>query len=296
MSIVPVVAKCEVQIANPPVTVGDPFTLSCQGNFGAAFSAGTQIVPVDEKNKYTLKILNVKSATSSDATFTVTSYKAGDFKDQSFIISDGLVNAKADGLAWSVQTVLQQDSKPFPPMGPMKMSYPNALWIALVLVLAVISLVVWQRLNRRRARRNLIEGVLGAGREGVPFRELVKIQNTQAFSQFSRDLRVVQKEMNAMKPKPADDIWAELEKSFRLYLVRELLTPAFDWSQRQILNDIKKNHRKVYNRCSVQLRRGLSEFEKGKGQKVTLNDCEQMYLLTRQIADEVYEARRRTAQ
>lgn len=295
MSIEPVAAKCEVQIANPPVTVGDPFTLSCQGNFGAGFSSTTQIVPVDEKNKYTLKILGVKSASPGDAQFTVTSYKAGDFKDQVFIISDGLVNAKTDPLAWSVKSVLEQDSKPFPPMGPMKMSYPNAVWLVILLILAAISLIVWQRLNRRRARRNLIEGVLGAGREGVPFRELVKIQNTQAFSQFSRDLRQVQKDMNAMKPKPADEIWAELEKAFRLYLVRELLTPAFDWSQRQILNDIKKNHRKVYNRCSAQLRRGLSEFEKGKGQKVTLSDCEQMYVLTRQIADEVYEARRKVA-
>lgn len=289
----PLAAKCDIQIAAEPMNVGDPFTLNCQGEFGQAFSANTQTVFPEDANKYNLKILGVKSASASDAVFTVVSYKAGEFTNQAFILTDGAVTAKVEGLNWKIESVLEQDAKPFPPLGPLSMRYPNALWIAIAIIIAVIGIVIWRIMSKRRARRELIQAVLGVGREDVPFRELIKIQNTQAYTQFSRDLRVIQKEMNAMKAKPTEEIWGDLEKAFRFYLVRELLTPAFNWSHRQILGDIKKNHRKVYNRCASQLRKGLNEFDKGKGQKVAVTDCEQMYALVRQIADDIYEARRK---
>ncbi len=289
----PVPAKCDIQIKTEPINVGDPFTLSCQGEFGKAFSPNAQIIFSDANNKYNLKILGLKNSSANDATFTVVSYKAGEFTNQGFVLTDGSVIAKVENLNWKIQSVLEKGSKPFPPMGPLDLRYPNSLWIAILLVLAAIGLIIWRIMNKRRVRRGLIQAVLGVGREDVPFRELVKVQNTQAYSQFSRDLRAIQKEMNAMKPKPTEEIWLELEKAFRFYLVRELLTPAFNWSQRQVLNDIKKNHRKVYNRCAFQLRKGLSEFDKGKDQKVSLSDCEQMYLLVRQIADLIYETRRK---
>lgn len=289
----PLTAKCDIQIVKEPINVGDPFTLNCQGEFGQAFTSSVQTAFPDDANKYNLKILGVKSSSSSDAVFTVVSYKAGEFTNQGFILTDGVVTAKVEGLNWKVESVLEKDAKPFPPLGPISMRYPNAVWIALVLVLAIVGIIIWRIMSKRRARRELIQAVLGVGREDVPFRELIKIQNTQAYTQFSRDLRVIQKDMNAMKPKPTEEIWGDLEKAFRFYLVRELLTPAFNWSHRQILSDIKKNHRKVFNRSAVQLRRGLNEFDKGKGQKVTISDCEQMYTLVRQIADDIYETRRK---
>lgn len=292
---------CKVQFPEPPpvseagslkaINVGDIWTLNCAGNLSQPFAPSAQIVFADEKDKLNLKILKVRRSDTLSHEFDVVSYKAGEFTDQKFMITDGQSVGRVTGLSWKIESVLQQDSKPFPAIASEKMNYPLWLWLSIAAVFLVIGLVIWRVMKRRKQRQELIEAVLGVGHETKSFREIVKIQNNQAYAQLCRDLRNVQKSMNAFKPKPANEIWLDLDKAFRYYLVRELLTPAFTWSSKQILADIKKNHRKVYNASQLLLRRTFSEFDLGSGKALTIQDCEQVYVLVRDASDKIYEVR-----
>jgi hypothetical protein len=274
-----------------PLNVGDIWGLNCAGSLPQPFTATAQIVFADEKDKLNLKILKVRRSDNLSHEFDVVSYKAGEFKDQKFMITDGQNIGRVSGLNYNITSVLKEDSKAVPPIGSEKMNYPIWLWVSMALFFVVIGLVVWRIFRRRKQRQELIEVVLGVGHENKSFREIIKIQNNQAYSQLCRDLRVVQKEMNAFKPKPAKDHWAALEKAFRYYLVRELLTPAFTWSTKLIIADVKKNHRKVYNAAHMHLRRALSEFDRASGKDLTAQDCEQVYILVRDASDKIYQAR-----
>ena len=285
--------NCEVVLPEPPVAgpasplnVGDIWNLRCQSDQVKTFSENAQIVFADEKDKLNLKILKVR-----DLEFDVVSYRAGEFKDQTFLISDGVTTARVAPISWKIESVLTPDSQPFPPFSGERMSYPLWYWLAFLLSLVVVSLWVYSIFRRRKTRRQLITSVLGAEFEGQSFREIIKIQNKQAYLQLSRDLRQIQKDLNAFKPKEPQLIWNELEKSYRLFLVRELLTPAMSWSTKAILKDIRRHHPRVFKACQKGLHKTLTEFERGQGQSCTLKDCEQVLMLVRESSDQIYAVR-----
>jgi hypothetical protein len=293
--------SCEAKMPNGAnTTVGEYFTLACSGDMPAPLKEPVQIVFPDEKQKHSLKISKVlKNETGKtvggELELEVYSHQAGGYQQQKFILTDGEVKYEAQGVNWQIASVLQQGDKMNPPFGAMARHYPLWLWIVIILFVVVIGAIVAHFQRRSRLRRQLILAVLGEGREAIPFRELVKQQTAQAYSQFSGELRGVQKKLSAgtgsTNKHDPKILWADLDKAFRYYLVRELLTPAFAWSRRQLLSDIKKHHRRVYDGVRRELQQTLQELEKGLGQNITLRDCEQLYQQTRETADKIYKLR-----
>jgi hypothetical protein len=292
--------------SGPNTTVGELFQLKCEGDMPVKLNEPIQLVlpptePPDPQVKHVLKVSKVLSNDTGKnigASFAleVYSHKAGEYSPPKLTFTDGVTTYESGEVKWKIATVVQQGDEMNPPYGPFERSYPLWFWLAILGCVLVVVAIAAHFQRRARIRRQLILGVLGEGRELMPFKELVKVQNSQAYAQFARDLRTAQKKLSggttaANKADP-QLLWQEIEKAFRYYLVRELLTPAFTWSRRQLLSDIKKHHRRVYADSSRDLKQVLQELEKGRGQStITLLDCEQLFEETRTTAEKIYNTR-----
>lgn len=299
--------QCSLNMPNgPQTTVGELFTMTCEGEMPTKLAENVQLVlppldPPDARAKHDLKLSRVVvnetgKTIGSELVLEVYSHRAGEFELPKLTITDGVTTYESGPIKWQIASVLQQGDEMNPPFGGVDRSYPLWFWGSILGVILLVAAIVIHFQRRARIRRQLIFGVLGEGHEHMPFRELVKMQNSQAYAQFSRDVRAIQKKLSAGQGAQAQfdpqEVWKDVDKAFRFYLVRELLTPAFGWSRRQILSDIKKHHRRVYNETSRELKQILQEFDKGVGQtKITLLDCEQLFNEARIVAQKIYQVR-----
>lgn len=285
--------NCQVDLEGRPpdkgLTVGDPFLLNCDGDMGGgALKPNTQFVFEIEESKYTLHILAVKESTLQNAKLLVTSYKPGDYKNQSLKLSDGATTVITQNVSWKVNSILnpqEKDPKPFASTGPFLIDYPLWFWIVLAVVFVALTGVAGAIFYRRKKQRQLLAELESFMTKLTPF------------GQFSRDMRVIARQMDRAKPEVINtgELVKKLSDDFRLYLVRELKVPAHKFSDAQVLRMIKKNHRNIYESNRSDIRKILSELTQAnqEHQKNRLKDCEDLFYLSRVVAEKIYNTKRK---
>lgn len=283
--------QVDLQLRPPdkPITVGDPFVLICDGEIGESpLKANTQFIFEVDESKYILHVLGVKESSQKNVKLLVTSYKPGDYKNQSLKLSDGVTTVITQGVSWKVNSILnpnEKDPKPFMSEGPFLIHYPLWFWLALSVVVAffigVFGFFLYRRSQQKRLKAEL-----------ESFTTMLT-----PFGQFSRDMRAIARRMDHLQL-DATEVSALVQKlndDFRYYLIRELKIPAHKYSDAQILRAIKADHRNLYDSNRSDIRRVLSEFHKANQDKQNIRskDCEDLFFLSRTVAEKIYNSKRK---
>ncbi len=265
------------------LTVGTKFTWKCHGDIAVQWIETPLVLTYSKpEEQYTLAILQVVKQDPNDVQYVVTGYKAGDYNPEYVHVLQSAGQPDEHGFEaikpkWQVKSVLdpKQQPKPVPPFGPFTLSLPIwfivAFWLAVVLLVVVVVHKVWKYIQRRRM--------------------LVDLQRHKTalppLHQFFRDARQIRRRLNAVKePGEVRLIAEDLNREFRLFLLRRYQIPTLDWSDRNILNDLRKRHRAVYRASSVPLKKTLRELLQLKARAhIEVKDVEQLYRLSLDVAE-----------
>ncbi|MGE4132867.1 MAG: hypothetical protein AB7F86_14600 [Bdellovibrionales bacterium] len=265
------------------LTVGAKFHLQCSGDIAVNWSQDP-VVAVFGKNeeKYSIHILQADRLAPNAVDFTVTSYRAGDHKPEYVRFVQGENGFEWLKPTWTVRSVLKQgeEPKPFPSYGPWSLSLPYWIFAALALALAIVGYVVWRKVRKYNQRVALLA-------------ELQKHKTALSpIHQYYRDTRGISRRLhNARQMEELATIAQDLERNFKLYFLRRFQIPTLDWSDGQILRDLRHRHRKVYRGSGDDLRKALREIRSLSGQKqILLKDLEQVQRLSLNVIEKADRA------
>ncbi len=226
------------------ITVGDHIHLLCSANDNAAFSPEKAVFKLAENQKYTLKILNLKSTLQNGFDIDFTIYSPGDYKIGDLILTDGNSEISLSGAAIKVESVIKPapDAKPpeaFGPILPIGISIPAFYYLILIGVFLMFAVYAAYRANRAIFYRKL--------------RENLKKHNSplEADTQFYRSIRLAEK-----AGYPIDQI----ENAFRLYNLRAYQLPMFELTNDRITKYFRRNFPE-YKDTRQNLNKVLGEFE-----------------------------------
>ena len=305
--------ECELRdldAEKTPKTVGDLYELKCSGILETALSDETKIEFQQDGMNYALHIVNILKSEPTEFVAEVTSYLPSVYNNQSFLLADGETKYEVQGLSWSYDSVLaeaEQHQKetlepppeklePYPYYGPIGMSYPYWVWGVLLGFILVLGFFVFRWQRKRLQKKRLIEAVLtgigskaslGANFEGVS-------TALTPYQEFNKSLRRVIRATGA-KNLNTKDVMTDLDRSFRVYLTRALTVPAFDWSESEIISDIRKYHRPVYQENGRLILRLLRELDRAKGHELKKQDVEQLSELSRKTVEGIDRFRKGTS-
>jgi hypothetical protein len=266
------------------LTVGSKFSMSCKGDIAVAWGEGPLNVQFPKKeDSYTLQILKSEKLDPNEAVLVVTGYKAGKHNPDYVRVTQGALGFEVAKPAWEIKTVLKQGEQPqpYPPYGPWSLGFPMWIVIAVLIALALIGLMIF-RAVRRHTQRNRMLAELARHKTAL-----------SPIHQFYRDARQLRRRLNVAQDKAeykavADD----LNRDFRLYVLREFQIPTLDWSDRAIAEDLRKRHRRVYQTAGDSLKRALRELARMKAQaEVKPTDVEQLHRMSMDAAERIEQAK-----
>jgi len=269
-----------------PITVGDVLSLSCAGDMPAALEKSAQFIWADESSQYTLYVLDVAESTNQNFKLLVTSYRPGQYSNYKLKISDGKTTVETSEVQFAVQSVWPQGEKPepVPSYGPFYVSIPLWFWLSVAAAFLALGLLVFYFVHRKQQRQKLLND-LDKHMTMLP-----------PHSQFSKDLRLITKNLSPspITPDQYSEIAKSINEAFRLYLIRELRVPALQFTDRQILAEIKKRHRALYEDLKAEILRGLTELSSAMQNlsKLGYKDCEDLFFLVRATADKIHTNKR----
>lgn len=268
------------------LTVGARFGWKCHGDIAVAWTEQPlRLVFPKEDAQYSLAILKTVRQDPNNVQYEVTAYKAGDHAPEYVRVLQGEHGFEVAKPQWTVKSVLDPKQKPQPygSLGPFNLSLPLWFVVAIVLGIVLIVFTITRRLRKASQRRRMLEDL--------------KLHTTALapLHQFYRDARNLRRRIHQMKDESElKAISEDLDRDFRLFVLRQFQVPALDWSDADILRDVRKRHRKTYEQANEPLRRTLRELSKLKGRtQVGVNDVEQMQRMTLDAAERVEAARER---
>ena len=260
------------------LTVGTKFGLKCHGDIAVSWDQSkTDVSFPKEEQQYSLAILKVVRQDPNDTQYEVTAYKAGQHAPEYLRVLQGKGSNNERGfetsqLNWSVKSVLdpQNPQEPFGPIGPWHVSLPIWFFVAAFLVVALLVYLSVRKLRRMSQRRRMLENL-----------KLHKTALPPLF-QFYRDARQLRRRLHtAQDEAELRKISEDLDREFRLFVLRQFEVPAMEWSNRAILEDIRRRHRKTYRAAKDSLRKTLRELGKLKARSnVAATDLEQVYRMS----------------
>lgn len=273
--------------------VGDKYLLRCEGPFVDDLGQSLKLKPLEDVDQFAITVLEYRTIENDGIWATVTSYKPGNHKLSGFQLVDGERVIPIEGGELPVKSVLQElppeqmnnpEAMKMKMLGPFTLAMPWwywALWAAAIaLVFAVAARWVWRKLQRKKILENL-------ARQATAL---------TPYNQFNKEIREqMRKYTSTVETDDFGPIYMkDLDKSFRMYLLRELLVPANEWGTGAVMRDIKGRHRKIYKNLGPQVRRTLVEFDRARRdpKAVTFEDCEQMRDMSRRAVDGVYRMKR----
>jgi hypothetical protein len=267
-------------------TVGDAMLLACEATTAGPTPAGLSAKLVDQAldikslktldaSGPTLYVIDWQGVTSNGFKALVTSHQAGEFRDVKLVVGP----FELSPLSWTYQSVLPEAQKiqketmtpppenvvPFPVYGPFTASYPWWLFVG-ILVVACVPLLVGGRWWRKRAQKMKLvqEALEGRGPAVSPMTE------------FGRAMRLLTRDRFATGAQ-ASQVFARLDEVVRTFVLRRFQVPAFQWSEKEILTDLRRHHRSTYDAASTDLYRLLRELRLLKNQSLSPQDLEQVF-------------------
>jgi hypothetical protein len=266
------------------LTVGAKFGLKCHGDLPVQWTDAPLTVAFPKEDQaYTLAILQKGKLEAQDAEFIVTGYKAGKNAPEYIRIMQGDHGFEVAKPAWEIKSVLKQGEqpKPFPPFGPYTVWMP--MWIigAFLAAIVIVTVLVVRKVRMNTQRRRMMEDLKRHRTALSPLH------------QFYRDARGLRRRLHNVKN--ADElkiISEDLNREFRLYILRQFEIPTLDWTDAAILKDLRKRHRKVFVKAADPLKKTLRELVRLKAQnQVLLQDVEQLHRMSLDAAEKLESAR-----
>lgn len=264
------------------LSVGAKFLLSCSGPSIKEWGEIPKLQFAKPEDEFSLVLLEMRKASSNEAQFVATGYKPGAHSPEFLYLGEGESRVRVEGLQWNLPSVVKSENgappKPFPPYGPLMLSWPWWLWGGIAgFILFIILIVAW-RTQRHLARKRLIERLQAKGTALTPY------------AQFHKDLRQLLRKYRGRSVSDEqhrpEDYLQLLDGGFRVYLSRSLLVPAEEWGDGAILRDIKKRHRKAFAVAGEPLSDLLHELGRARQAKaLSFRDCEQLHEMSRRVAD-----------
>jgi hypothetical protein len=267
------------------LTVGREFYLNCKGEWPKTLKQESLRFSGDENLKYQIKLLGFEFRTPEEVDIKVTSYLAAKHQFPQLILTDGeqkveLVTTQGN-VQFSVQSVLppqgqgapgqQEKIEPFGPMGPATIAVPVFYWLVLLGALAFVGILGALKVWRYNQRREMLLGLKEHDSALSPLQE------------FHQNMRRLQRVNPVFYGKEASHEElrqgvAELSRMFKVFVSRRLKVPAFEWSERLIVNDIRRYHFFVYEEYSKKVHVLFSEFRKAENihAKLSANDVSQL--------------------
>lgn len=242
-------ARCEIQI--PPVkgledgvlTVGRHVVLNCRTAVPAALDLKTAQLHADPAEPDLVRLFSMEGG-GSQFRIELTFYRAGEHPLETLVLEDGVNGLQLTGAPVKVESVLRPpaDGKPQQPFGPVlpfTIGTPLLYYGILLLILALLGAWAGARFRRLAYYRRLRAGM-----------ESYK-SPVEPDSQFYRAVRAAEK-----TGYPA----AQLEKAFRVYMLRAYHLPMFDLPDQRVLRYFRHNLPK-YKSTRQALQKVLGEFE-----------------------------------
>lgn len=267
------------------LTVGSKFALNCHGDIPVEWKASEPLTLSYKtpEQQYSLNVLKVEKLEPQDAQFIVTSYKAGKHQPEYIRFQRGGSGFEMAKPSWEVKSVLKPNEKPQPfgPFGPFDVALPLWILIAAILVSGLLIFAVVQRSRKGLQRRRMLEDLKRHRTAMSPLH------------QFYRDARTLRKRLDNVKvAEELKTITEDLNRDFRLYVLRQFEIPTLDWADAAILKDLRRRHRKIWLTTADPLRKTLRELLRLKGQpSVLLKDVEQLHRMSVDTAERLQRAR-----
>ncbi len=272
------------------LTVGARFGWKCHGDIAVAWDGQKPVGLAfkDKEQDYTLAILKTVRQDPNDVQYEVTAYKPGDHKPEFIRVLQGQGTAAEIGFeavkpAWTVKSVLNpnQPPQPYGALGPWSLAIPLWFMVTVALVLAAIAYMIFRVVRKSTQRRRMLEELARHRTALLPLH------------QFFRDARNLRRRLQRAKEiEELKKISDDLDREFRLYILRQFQIPALDWTNQDILRDLRRRHRKTHRAASEPLKRTLRELMKLKARgSVDAKDLEQMYTMSLETAEKLEAAR-----
>ncbi len=268
----------------PPaeLTVGTKFGLICEGE-PVSLKRDALSLELPKENRYQLRLLETKSLTDTSAEFIATSWTPGDVALKGAVLTDGEARVSLGEIKFTVASVLSPESsqEPYPPWGPLSLSWPLGVWAAIVLGVALIAALITWRLRKVIRRKRLLRLLEQNPIAIDPYHHFNK-----ELRRLARQIPVLSGAWNENDRKAYLD---EVDSALRWYLARTLILPVFDRSIRDIVGDLKRVNKKMHTDLSREFTVVFTELERARkapGQ-VSVEDAQQIMELARGLADQV---------
>lgn len=286
--------NCTISNSNA-LTVGSVFELHCPSSPEAWIGIRPEQAQLKlaDADQYKLKLLKLDFPSKNEAVLTVTSYKPGSHN----LAGVQIVGIDASGshvvtlapVQFAVVSVMDSQKpqeEPYGALGPVKLSLPMWYWLVIAGVIAFFAGIVWYRFWKRNKKKKLLAKM-----------HILETAQTPYF-QFQHAVRKIQREVGfvteATSPEVMTAAVTELSQAYKIYLARTFLIPTLDWTEKQVLSDLKKNYRSIYEEHRSGFKKSLAELSRAQtalSQKgalqLSLKDIEQTLKMVRAHVDQV---------
>jgi hypothetical protein len=270
------------ELLNTPLTVGQAINLKCEGDSANLISDSVRLEKDGQPKNYSLKIIKTKSVSATGGEFEVVSYEVGEHRQVSFVLTDGATKVQTQPLSWNVKSVIppeqQPPPQPFGPFGPWHMSWPLWWWLMLALVITAIGLFVWRK-ARALAKRRRLE------KEVKEYRE-----RHSPFDEFHKELRQYQRKLERGHSNPKEFL-VPLENGFKLFLMRTLVLPAPELSDRALRREMKRRHKRTMkDDIHKNITQFLIELKRANREDVSGSDVLQLVEWAQNLSEKIDSA------
>lgn len=272
--------QCQVDIPaveglqNNELTVGRVFFLRCQSGNETPWPKNIDIEKLQfvltPEQKYQIKLLGFEFRTGDTADLKVTSYVGGPVDFKNLQVTDQTQAVDLGPVQFKVKSVLeppkegQAQVEAYGPMGPASIHFPLVYTVSIVLVIALLTLFIAQKVFRWSQRRRVLARLRQHDAALAPL------------PQFHQSWRKLRRENPVFFGKDferthIEGAFDQLNNFLRIFLIRELHVPALEWSDKLILADLRKYHKVVFLEAGPDLKKLLGEFTQGEKNKTTLS-------------------------
>ncbi len=239
------------------LTVGRIFQLKCAAPIPEDFNFEAAHLVLPESDKLAFKIFKTVAQDKNTLLFEATLYRAGEWKAEDLVLDDGKHKISLGKFETQVQSVIPEgvQAEGYGPIGPLIIPLP---WIYIFIISSAILFLVgtlglqW----RRRWQRNSL------------LKRLREYETSLSpLQQFHAESRRWQRENSFFHdPKINDEsllkVLKEIDHHIRVYFIRRFQIPALEWSQKLILADLKKYHRRIYDEHRDIIKKWFTEIGK----------------------------------
>ena len=262
------------------LTVGTKFAMACQGEIAVDWDQSPTTVKFNkDEEAFSLVILKTEKLEAKGALFEVTGYKPGDHHPEYFRVLQGEHGFEVAKPTWSIKSVLNPKDKPQPfgPFGPFQVTVPP--WVLVLTFIFIFALIMGLvRAIRNRLKRRRVLEQLKRHRTALP-----------PAHQFYRDARLLRRRLYAaVESEELKSILKDLDRDFRLFLLRQFEIAAIDGTESDLLKALRRHPRVAWGEVESDLTRTLRELGRLVEQPVVhSSDVEQLHRMSVRTAEKL---------